>query len=110
MKKDFDLQEYLTEGVEKTVSDALKASLSNPKESAFMLKFAAAAKALPDINAEKEKTAELQNTYGFHLFTDSFCSTLPCQIKFGKLNFSGSLSKINNPLISNYSSPFHSRR
>lgn len=58
------------------------------------------------VNAEKEKTAELQNTYGFHLFTDSFCSTLPCQIKFGKLNFSGSLSKINNPLISNYSSPF----
>ena len=56
--------------------------------------------------AVKEKKPELHNTYGFHLFTDSFCSILPCQIKFGKLNFSGSLSKINNPLISNFSSPF----
>ncbi|MBR5090955.1 MAG: radical SAM protein [Ruminiclostridium sp.] len=56
MKKDFDLQDYLTEGVEKTVSDALKASLSNPKESAFMLKFAAAAKAASKrrIKAERE--------------------------------------------------------
>jgi len=55
MKKDFDLQEYLTEGVEKTVSDALKASLSNPKESAFMLKFAAAAKAASKRRIEAEK-------------------------------------------------------
>ena len=39
-----DLQEYLTEGVERIVSDAVRATLKNPRESAFMLKFAAASK------------------------------------------------------------------
>lgn len=41
----FDLQAYLTRGVERVVTDALKATLQNPRESAFMLKFAAASKA-----------------------------------------------------------------
>ncbi|SEH84070.1 Radical SAM superfamily enzyme, MoaA/NifB/PqqE/SkfB family [Ruminococcus flavefaciens] len=40
----FDLQEYLTEGVERIVSEAVKATLRNPKESAFMLKFAASSR------------------------------------------------------------------
>ena len=39
---DFDLQEYLTKGVEGVIADAVRATLRNPKESAFMLKFAAA--------------------------------------------------------------------
>ncbi len=42
---DFDLQEYLTKGVEGVVADAVKATLRNPRESAFMLKFATASKA-----------------------------------------------------------------
>ena len=37
-----DLQAYLTEGVENIVKDALRATLRNPKESAFMARFAAA--------------------------------------------------------------------
>ena len=41
----FDLQDYLTRGVEEVVSDALRATLKNPRESAFMLRFAAASKA-----------------------------------------------------------------
>ena len=40
----FDLQEYLIEGVEGIVSEAIKATLKNPKESAFMLRFAAASR------------------------------------------------------------------
>ena len=40
MEKEFDIQEYMTKGVERVVSDALKATLKDPKESAFMLKFA----------------------------------------------------------------------
>ena len=44
MQKDFDLQNYLSEGVERIVSEAIKATLKNPKESAFMLKFAAASR------------------------------------------------------------------
>lgn len=38
-----NLQEYLTKGVKNIVGDAIKASLSNPKESIFMASFAAAA-------------------------------------------------------------------
>ena len=41
----FDLQEYLTKGVERVIADAVRATLKNPRESAFMLKFAAAGKA-----------------------------------------------------------------
>ena len=44
MCEKFDLQEYLTEGVERIVSEAVKATLRNPKESAFMLKFAASSR------------------------------------------------------------------
>ena len=56
MKDNFDLQEYLVEGVERVVADAFRASLKNPKESAFMLKFAAASKAASKkrIAAEKQ--------------------------------------------------------
>lgn len=41
----FDIQTYMTKGVERVVADALKATLQNPRESAFMVKFAAASKA-----------------------------------------------------------------
>ena len=44
INEDFDLQSYLTEGVERIVNEAVKATLKNPKESAFMLKFAAASR------------------------------------------------------------------
>lgn len=45
MDEHFDLQNYLTEGVEQVVKDALKATLKDPRESAFLMKFAAASKA-----------------------------------------------------------------
>ena len=38
----FDLQGYLTEGVEQIVKDAVRATLRNPRESAFMAKYALA--------------------------------------------------------------------
>ena len=44
MNDSFDLQNYLINGVEGFVSDAIKATLKNPKESAFMLKFARASR------------------------------------------------------------------
>ena len=43
--KNFDLQAYMTKGAERVITDAIKATLKNPRESAFMLKFAAAGKA-----------------------------------------------------------------
>ncbi len=45
MDKDFDLQEYLTKGVEGVIADAVRATLRDPRESAFLLKFAAASRA-----------------------------------------------------------------
>ncbi len=54
MDKDFDLQNYLIEGVEGVVKDALKATLRNPRESAFMIKFAAASRSA----SKKRRTAE----------------------------------------------------
>ena len=40
MNENFDLQEYLANGAEIIVKDAIKASLKNPKESLFLAKFA----------------------------------------------------------------------
>ena len=50
----FDIQAYMTHGVERVVSDALKATVKNPRESAFMLSFAAASKAA----SKKRRAAE----------------------------------------------------
>ena len=40
--ENFDLQTYLSKGAEQLVADALKATLKNPKESAYIMKFALA--------------------------------------------------------------------
>ena len=42
MNESFDLQSYLSKGIEDFMRDLVKATLVNPRESAFMLKFAAA--------------------------------------------------------------------
>ena len=54
MSENFDLQGYLTKGVERIVTEAVKATLKNPKESAFMLKFAAASR----VASKKRRKAE----------------------------------------------------
>ncbi len=54
MEKEFNIQEYMTEGVERIVSDAMKATFKNPRESAFMLGFAKASKAA----SKKRRLAE----------------------------------------------------
>ncbi len=54
----FDLQAYMTGGVERVVSDALKATLRNPRESAFMVKFAAASKAASRKRRKAEDAGE----------------------------------------------------
>lgn len=50
----FNIQEYMTNSVENLVEDILKATLKNPRESAFMLNFAAASRAA----SKKRKKAE----------------------------------------------------
>jgi MoaA/NifB/PqqE/SkfB family radical SAM enzyme len=44
LRSAFDLDQYLTDGVELLVKDALAASMKNPKETAFLLSYALAAK------------------------------------------------------------------
>ena len=56
--KPFDIQEYMTKGVERIVSEALKATLKNPRESAFMIKFAAASRLASQKRKKAEKNGE----------------------------------------------------
>ena len=58
MDQSFDLQDYMTRGVERVVTDAIKATVKNPRESAFMLRFAAASRAASKRRAESEKNGE----------------------------------------------------
>lgn len=55
MKKEFNLEKYLTGGVENIVKDAIKATLTNPQESIFMAKYAIASKEA----ANKREKAEM---------------------------------------------------
>lgn len=58
-REEFNIQDYMTKGVERVVADAIKATLKNPKESAFMLRFAAASR-----NASKKrKEAEAKDEH-----------------------------------------------
>ena len=54
MNENFDLQNYLTEGVERVVTEAVKATLKDPRESAVMLRFAAASRSA----SKKRRLAE----------------------------------------------------
>ncbi len=58
MDQAFDIQSYMTKGVEKIVSDALRATMHNPRESAYMLKFASAGKKASRKRQEAEKAGE----------------------------------------------------
>ncbi|MBQ3390192.1 MAG: radical SAM protein [Firmicutes bacterium] len=58
-REGLDLQEYMTKGVERFVSDALKATLKDPKKSAFLLRFAAASKSA----SVKRKKAEAEGEH-----------------------------------------------
>jgi hypothetical protein len=58
MDQNFDIQAYMTRGVERVVRDAIKATVKNPRESAFMLRFAAASRAASRRRADFEKNGE----------------------------------------------------
>ena len=58
MSESFDIQSYMTGAIERLVSDALKATLKNPRESSFMVKFGAASRAASKRRADAEKRGE----------------------------------------------------
>ena len=58
MNHSIDLQKYLENGVEKIVSEALRATLRDPRESAFMMRFAAASRRATKIRGRFETEGE----------------------------------------------------
>ena len=58
MNKEYDIQKYMTKGVERVVADSIKATFKNPKESAFMLGFAAFSKAASKKRADFKAAGE----------------------------------------------------
>jgi MoaA/NifB/PqqE/SkfB family radical SAM enzyme len=55
---DFNLEAYLSNGVENIVNSAIRASISNPKESIFMAKFALASKNARRLRQKAESNGE----------------------------------------------------
>ena len=58
MHREFDIQRYMTGGVERIVADALRATVKNPRESAYMLRFASASKKASKKRAASENKGE----------------------------------------------------
>ena len=58
MEKEFDIQAYMTAGVERVVKDSIRATIKDPAESIFMAKFALATKKAADIR-KKYKEEDL---------------------------------------------------
>ena len=63
MSENFDLQAYLTAGVEQVVADALKATLKDPRETAFLVQFAAASRAASQKRRRAEDAGEHVPSY-----------------------------------------------
>ena len=57
-EKEFNLGEYLTSGVEKIVKGAVRATLSDPRESAFMARFALSSREASRRRAKAEEDGE----------------------------------------------------
>lgn len=58
MDETFDMQAYMTHGVERIVADALRATLKDPKESAFMAKFATESRKASKKRSKAKKAGE----------------------------------------------------
>lgn len=58
MNQEFNLEEYLSNGIENIIKGAVKASFKNPKESAFIAKFALSGNKARKIRQKLEDTGE----------------------------------------------------
>jgi len=78
----FDLQAYVTNGVERVVSAALKATLKDPRESAFLLQFAAASRAA----SQKRRQAEDEHIPPFLIASITSQCNLHCAGCYSRCN------------------------
>ena len=76
MSEVFDLQGYLTRSVETIVGEAVRATLRNPKQSAFLAKFAAASRKASKIRAREE--AQGQHVPAFLMASITSSCNLHC--------------------------------
>ncbi len=58
MEQEFNIERYMSEGVENIVKTAIKASFSNPKESIFMARYALASKKATDKRRAAEEAGD----------------------------------------------------
>lgn len=58
MNEEFDLEQYMTNGVENIVKGAIKASFSNPRESLFMARYAIASKKSSELRKQAKTRME----------------------------------------------------
>ncbi|MPW24292.1 radical SAM protein [Alkalibaculum sp. M08DMB] len=70
MSNQFDLQDYVSNGIESVIRGIIKASLKNPKETAFVIKFALAIK-----EAQRKKKLNEENGHSIPAFLISSISS-----------------------------------
>ena len=58
MDREFDIQEYMTHGVERVVGEIVRATLRNPRESAYMARFALASRSASGKRRKAERRGE----------------------------------------------------
>ena len=75
-KENFDLQKHIAKGVEKLVTDTIRATLKNPKESLYLARFAAASKKAAKRREKLEENGE--HVPGFMIASVTSSCNLHC--------------------------------
>ena len=79
METKMNIQEYMTAGVENIIRNALKVTLTNPAQSIFMTRFAAASKAASKKRQISEKEGE--HIPAFLIARSPFAPSPPIPVK-----------------------------
>lgn len=85
MRADFNIQDYLANGVENILKDAMRASLKNPKESLFLLKFSKYAKKATKIRNRYDEKG--QNIPVFLIASITSSCNLHCTGCYSRANY-----------------------
>ncbi len=84
MEAVFDLQKHIEQGVEQIVRDSIKATLKNPRESAFMVRFAAASRKASKKRLQMER--EGVHVPGFLIASITSVCNLHCEGCYSRCN------------------------
>lgn len=84
MNKNFNVQKYLADGVEYILKDAIRATLKNPKETLYLLKFSKHARKATKIRQEHDKNG--QNIPAFLIASVTSSCNLHCVGCYSRAN------------------------